>query len=165
MLKNIKKCIVCKDLVIPITRTHWQANMLCGSERGSLQSPCVASCGICQLSLGPALKKCVKQIERVQRTASRLTENCDAGTRNSYQPLERVKLDTAEVTKNNQEQSQGYTYFHKALHGDDGLAFPDYVMKCAEDIQVTLARTSLLNCQRLETHYAVKLLTLSPLID
>ena len=90
--------------ITTITRTHWQANMPQGSERGSLQSPGVASCGICQFSLGPALKKYVKQIEGVQRRAACFIENCNAGTRNSYQPLERVKLDTAEGTKNNQEQ-------------------------------------------------------------
>ena len=90
--------------ITTITRTHWQANMPQGSERSSLQSPGVASCGICQFSLGPALKKYVKQIEGVQRRAACFIENCNAGTRNSYQPLERVKLDTAEGTKNNQEQ-------------------------------------------------------------
>ena len=90
--------------ITTITRTHWQANMPQGSERSSLQSPSVASCGICQFSLGPALKKYVKQIEGVQRRAACFIENCNAGTRNSYQPLERVKLDTAEGTKNNQEQ-------------------------------------------------------------
>ena len=52
----------------PITRTHWQANMPQGSERGSIQCPGVASCGICQFSLGPALKKYVrKQIEGVHK--------------------------------------------------------------------------------------------------
>ena len=90
--------------ITTITRTHWQANMPQGSERGSLQSPGVASRGICQFSLGPALKKYVKQLEGVQRRAACFIENCNAGTRNSYQPLERVKLDTAEGTKNNQEQ-------------------------------------------------------------
>ena len=53
------------------------------------------------------LKKYVEQIDRVQRTAACFIENCDAGTRNSYQPLEQVKLNTAEGTKNNQEQFQG----------------------------------------------------------
>ena len=54
-----------------------------GSERGSLQSPCVASHGIRQLSLGPALKKYIKQIDGVQRRAAHFNENCDTGTRNS----------------------------------------------------------------------------------
>ena len=40
--------------ITPITRTHWQANMPQGSERGSLQCPGVASRGICQFSLRPA---------------------------------------------------------------------------------------------------------------
>ena len=53
-----------------------------GSERGSLR----------QLSLGPT----------VQRRAARFLENCyTRGTRNSYKPLERIKLDTPEGTKNN----------------------------------------------------------------
>ena len=120
--------------ITTITRTHWQANMPQGSERGSIQCPGVASRGICQFSLGPALKKYVKQIEGVQRRAARFIENCNVRTRNSYPPLERVKLDTAEGTKNNQEQIAPLTLFHKAINGDDGLAFPDYVMKCAEDI-------------------------------
>ena len=75
----------------PITRTHWQANMPQGSERGSIQCPGVASRGICQFSLGPALKKYVKQIEGVQRRAARFIENCNVGTRNSYPPLERYR--------------------------------------------------------------------------
>ena len=75
-------------LYLFLTRTHWQANIPQGSERGSLQCPGVASRGICQFSLGPALKKYVKQIEGVQRRAARFIENCNAGTRNSYQPLE-----------------------------------------------------------------------------
>ena len=102
-----KYCVLYLSLIqsiTTITRTHWQANMPQGSERGSLQSPGVASCGIYQFSLGPALKKYVKKIEGVQTRAACFIENCNAGTRNSYQPLERVKLDTAEGTKNNQEQ-------------------------------------------------------------
>ena len=87
--------------ITPITRTHWQANTPQGSERGNLQCPGVASRGICQFNLGAALKKYVKQIEGVQRRAARFIENCNAGTRNSYQPLERVKLDTTEGMKNN----------------------------------------------------------------
>ena len=85
--------------ITPITRTHWQANMPQGSERGSLQCPGVASRGICQFSLGPALKKYVRQIEGVQRRAAHFIENCNAGTRNSYQPLEWVKLDILKVRR------------------------------------------------------------------
>ena len=77
--------------ITPITRTHWQANMPQGSERGSIQCPGVASRGICQFSLGAALKKYVKQIEGVQRRAARFIENCNVGTRNSYPPLERYR--------------------------------------------------------------------------
>ena len=105
------KVILCAVPVYNIKYTANNKNSLAskyapGSERGSLQSPFVTSHGIHQLSLGPALKKYVKQIEGVKRRAASFIENGDAGTRNSYQPLERVKLDTAEDTKNNQEQSR-----------------------------------------------------------
>ena len=50
----------------------------------------------------PHLKKHVKQIEEVQRRAARFVKNrLHSGTRNSYKPLERIKLDTPEGTKNN----------------------------------------------------------------
>ena len=50
----------------------------------------------------PHLKKHVKQIEGVQRRAARFVKNqLHSGTRNSYKPLERIKLDTPEGTKNN----------------------------------------------------------------
>ena len=50
----------------------------------------------------PYLKKHVKQMEGVQRRAARFVKKLlHAGTRNSYKPLERIKLDTNEGTKNN----------------------------------------------------------------
>ena len=73
-----------------------------GSERGSLQSPCATSRGIRQLCLGPTLKK-TRQTNRGSIKKSRILRKklLYAGTRNSYKPLERVKLDTLEGTKNN----------------------------------------------------------------
>ena len=73
-----------------------------GSERGSLQSPCAASRGIRQLCLGPTLKK-TRQTNRGSTKKSRILRKklLYTGTRNSYKPLERVKLDTLEGTKNN----------------------------------------------------------------
>ena len=88
--------------ITTITRTHWQANMPQGSERGSLQSPGVASCGIRQFSLGPALKKYVKQIEGVQRRAACFIENCNAGTViNLLNELNWIPLKVRRTIKNN----------------------------------------------------------------
>ena len=49
----------------------------------------------------PHLKKHVKQIEGVQRRAARFVKLLYDGTRKSYKPLEQIKLDTPEGTKNN----------------------------------------------------------------
>ena len=80
----------------------------------------------------PHLKKHVKQlqIEGVQRKAARFVKNCytrEPGTvTNLLNELHWIPLKVRRTITR-------LTLFHKAIHGDGGLAFPDYV---------TLARTS-----------------------
>ena len=119
----------------------------------------------------PHLKKHVKQIEGVQRRAARFVKNCytrEPGTvTNLLNELNWIPLKVRRTISR-------LTLFHKAIHGDGGLAFPDYVMK-----RRTLAKTSLLNsCQILRLirivifvelsstgmRYQAKLLTLNPQI-
>ena len=91
-------------LYLFLTRTHWQANMPQGSERGSLQCPGVASRGICQFSLGPALKKYVKQIEEYKEElhASLKTVTREPGTvTNLLNELNWISLKVRRTIKNN----------------------------------------------------------------
>ena len=93
---------------------------------GSLQSPCEASRGIRKLSLGPTLKKTLKQIEGVQRRAARFVNNChtrEPGTVTSLlNELNWIPLKVRRTISR-------LTLFHKAIHGDGGLAFLDYITK------------------------------------
>ena len=119
----------------------------------------------------PHLKKHVKQIEGVQRRDAHFVKNCytrEPGTvTNLLNELNWIPLKVRRTISR-------LTLFHKAIHGDGGLAFPDYVMK-----RRTLAKTSLLNsCQILRLirivifvelsstgmRYQAKLLTLNPQI-
>ena len=74
----------------------------------------------------PHLKKHVKQIEGVQRRAARFLKNCytrEPGTvTNLLNELNWIPLKVRRTISR-------LTLFHKAIHGDGGLAFPDYVMK------------------------------------
>ena len=96
------------------------------SERGSLQSR-AASRGIHQLSLGPALKKRTRQTNRGSTKRSRaLRQNCytrEPGTvTNLLNELNWIPLKARRTISR-------LTLFHKAIHGDGGLASLDYVMK------------------------------------
>ena len=74
----------------------------------------------------PHLKKHVKQIEGVQRRAARFVKNCytrEPGTvTNLLNELNWIPLKERRTISR-------LTLFHKAIHGDGGLAFPDYVTK------------------------------------
>ena len=74
----------------------------------------------------PHLKKHVKQIEGVQRRAARFLKNCytrEPGTvTNLLNKLNWIPLKERRTISR-------LTLFHKAIHGDGGLAFPDYVTK------------------------------------
>ena len=74
----------------------------------------------------PHLKKHVKQIEGVQRRAARFLKNCytrEPGTvTNLLNELNWIPLKERRTISR-------LTLFHKAIHGDGGLAFPDYVTK------------------------------------
>ena len=85
-----------------------------------------ATANIRQLSLGPTLKKHVQQIEGVQRRAARFVKNCytqEPGTvTNLLNELNWIPLKVRRIISR-------LTLFHKAIRGDGGLAFPNYVMK------------------------------------
>ena len=74
----------------------------------------------------PHLKKHVKQIEGVQRRAARFLKNCytrEPGTvTNLLNELNWIPLKERRTISR-------LTLFHKAIHGDGGQAFPDYVTK------------------------------------
>ena len=74
----------------------------------------------------PHLKKHVKQIEGEQRRAARFVKNCytrEPGTvTNLLNELNWIPLKVRRTISR-------LTLFHKAINGDGGLAFPDYVMK------------------------------------
>ena len=74
----------------------------------------------------PHLKKHVKQIEGVQRRAARFLKNCytrEPGTvTNLLNELNWIPLKERRTISR-------LTLFHKAIHGDGGLAFLDYVTK------------------------------------
>ena len=74
----------------------------------------------------PHLKKHVKEKERVQRRAARFVNNCytrEPGTvTNLLKELSWIPLKVRTTISR-------LTLFHKAIHGDGGLAFPDYVTK------------------------------------
>ena len=75
----------------------------------------------------PHLKKHVKQIEGAQKRAARLVKNCytrEPGTvTNLVNELIWIYLKVGGII------SRLTTLFHKAIYGDGGLAFADYVMK------------------------------------
>ena len=111
-----------------------------GSERGSLQSPCEASHGIRQFSLGPTLKKHIKQIDGVQRRAAHFVKNFYTREPGTVTNLlnNNIKLDTPEGMKNNLAVNlipQSNSWWWR----------PGLPRLCYEG---TLAKTSLLNrCQ------------------
>ena len=74
----------------------------------------------------PHLKKHIKQIEGVQRRAARFVKNCytrEPGTvTNLLNELNWIPL-------KKQRTISRLTFLHKAIQGDGGLVFPDYVMK------------------------------------
>ena len=123
-----------------------------GVKEEVYKGPCAASRRIHQLSLGPALKKRTRQTNRGSTKRSRALRQklLYAETRNSYQPLERVKLDTAKGTKNNLTVN---LIFHKAIHGDGGLAFPDYVMKCWRHLRNSSQNKFIELLSNTETYY------------
>ena len=74
----------------------------------------------------PHLKRHVKQIERVQRRPPCFVKNCytrEPGTvTNLLNELNWIPLKVRRTISR-------LTLFHKAIYGDGGLSFPDYVMK------------------------------------
>ena len=97
--------------------------LLWESETGSLQSPCEASRGIRQLSLGLTLKNNTRQkIEGVQRRAALFVKNCymrEPGTVTDL--LDEFNWIPLKVRRT----LSRLTLFHRAIHRDGGLAFPD----------------------------------------
>ena len=74
----------------------------------------------------PRLKKHVKQIDRVQRRAAHFVKNfCTREPGTVTNLLNEVNWIPLKVWRT----ISRLTLFHKAIHGDGGLAFPDYVMK------------------------------------
>ena len=77
--------------------------------------------------MGPTLKNNTRQkIKGVQRRAARFVKSCymrEPGTvTNLLNELNWIPLKVRRTISR-------LTLFHKAIHGDGGLAFPDYVMK------------------------------------
>ena len=124
----------------------------------------------------PHLKKHVKQIEVVQRRAAYFVKNCyirEPGTvTNLLNGLNWIPLKVRRTISR-------LTLFHKAIHGDGGLAFPDYVMKRRRHLR-NPSQNKLLNCCQIlrltrtvifvllsgtAMCYEAKLLTSSPQID
>ena len=97
--------------------------LLWESETGSLQSPCEASRGIRQLSLGLTLKNNTRQkIEGVQRRAALFVKNCymrEPGTiTNLLDEFNWIPLKVRRTLSR-------LTLFPLSIHRDGGLAFPD----------------------------------------
>ena len=74
----------------------------------------------------PHLKKLVKQIDGVQRRAARFVKNCytrEPGTvTNLLNELNWIPLEVRRTISR-------LTLFHKTIHGDGGLALPNYLTK------------------------------------
>ena len=77
-------------------------------------------------------KQNIKQIEGVQRRAARFVKNCytwePGAVTNQLNELHSIPLKVRRTISQ-------LTLFHKAIHGDGGLAFPDYVMKRRRDLR------------------------------
>ena len=74
----------------------------------------------------PHLKNHVKQIEGVQGRAARFVKNCytrEPGT------VTNLLNELNWIPPKERRTISQLTLFHKAIHGDGGLAFPDYVTK------------------------------------
>ena len=124
-----------------------------GVKEAVYKGPCAASRRIHQLSLGPALKKKkkdAKQIEGVQRGAAHFVKNCytrKPGTvTNLLNELNWIPLKVRRTISR-------LTLFHKAIHGDGGLAFPDYVMKCRRHLRNSSQNKFIELLSNTETYY------------
>ena len=85
----------------------------------------------------PHLKKHVKQIEGVQKRAARFVKNCytrEPGTvTNLLNELNWIPLKVRRTISR-------LILFHKAIHGDGGLAFPGYVMKRSRHLRAAVCK-------------------------
>ena len=77
----------------------------------------------------PHLKKHIQQIEGVQRRAARFVRNCY-----TWEPGSVTNL-LNELNWRYENNLMRLTLFHKAIHGNGSLAFPDYVMKCRRHLR------------------------------